>query len=773
MPALSSSSASLAITYLPAEILFSIFGQLEDPRHLYSASLACKAWRAAAIDVRLWEDFYWRYYRGGRSQNRKEDQSLTQRATQRRHAAMRQWFRQTTSSSAPLPAFLNGSIVRASALPNFTVLFAQRMAKDDNLLQQLRRHIARSTCTLGSMLQIIHRYGDASRELLAALVAVQQITTETVAAVAFTDSKDGPALRAIDVHTRAAGGQSHPQQHACLALRYAAQTILSHLQRREAIRSLATQRQRWESKLNHAASLRERIMVKSLGAGDVLSNLALFRYGERNEVGAYLDLLALYAWTQLVNEQRKASAEQGGQSGHDTAYFDHARCLMSSINLALHSINFGLVGGDDAHDLNNGFYNAALCCPTQRKCVALTLMTITCCVARRLGIAAAPLSRLNHAFAVVFEGIATPSSWPGDSEEREWGRFFVAPRQNGPSRVIEVGTLKSILSPSPQEPFSPRQLNSIVEPTAPDVILRHVVLGMQFRLQHGPPVLQSDLAGGPSQAAPGNQAQIIGSTPSQNPLELLHDFLAGQSTAPPWPLDSPLLPSSLALLPSTRAGAPREKSRALREDAQGVCSWISRLTTAVEMDMTEQSDRQIMATCIGELAIYGPHRADIALLLELGGGDIGPWLRISGQVGTEEAEDVDQGSEDGSGWDTESKSEDEAFAGAGQRSPSSELLSHVGLVLGLDKLPCNGIGGSGGAGQAQRDPPTVRVLDQAFPASLRARYHIGTVFKHRVHGYYGVVAGRSSQCRLPEAWMVGQRTVSKGKPLCCNAMPMR
>lgn len=865
MPAQPPSSAPLAspTTCLPPEVLLGVFKYLDHPRDLYHASLTSKAWRAVAIDARLWEVHYWRFYRVGFSAaGSEQDDVLLKRKEQREHAKMLLWFDEATASSLPLdsfspfvtrditsgrnslyeplargllvwlikldgnggealeamfdfveaevkakgtidpeeatprilahletlfepqptpedkayansnfdkylwglnqivsfsppgevppPPFLQLSTTTAPSL-DFNALFRARMNADEQLLLALEEHIQLQTGTLDSMLRLVAGHGDTARDFLAALASEQRVTRESVAnfvQLGHDHADDQPPMRALNVHTRAAAGLCHSLSAQCLSFQYAASNMLAHLQRRDAVRSLQALRERWNQPGDEKETLRVRVMRRCEALEEGIEALSLFGHTERGELRQYLDLLALFVWTNAQAYEalgskklgQASSASQSAASGKTTT-----RTLMAHITNFLSSFNLGLALGDDFQDPLNSFPNVVLCCPVQRKTTSTILLAIVCAVARRLGIAATLRATPHITAAVVLEDGAEPTSWPGDSEDREWKRFFLLPIGSRDISVAELGAARACMSIGNQGPLEEASLTRILEPASPTTILLQAALHLLATLGDAPPQPGDDATLGPSQDFPVHKASTSQVKTARDDLSALSNYLSGHSSSPPFPLTPALLQSSLSALPSTLARAPRDKSKVWRSETLGMMGWLVRLLEPSTAGGAAGAEQQIAASCVGNPAVWAHHRGDLALLIEVNGGNVEQALEAARQRGED-------------GMEEDAAEDDEGDGAVGASSPA--MRRYICQALVLDHLPCNGTGGSGRVGPAQRDIATLRPRDESYSPRLRAQHSIGTVFKHRLHGYYGVVVGRESVCSAPESWMIEHGIVS-------------
>lgn len=742
---------------LPHEVLLNIFHNFGHPLDLYNASLSCRTWRSVAVDPRLWEDHYTRFYRarGGR------DDPLRRWLEHSRHEAMRFWIKgaanfassnssgSSTTSTSPfsaasaLPPFLDYTLEAKRA--DFHDLFIKRMNTDQRLLASLVDLIHLKAGILDDMLNIVDAYSDEARDFLAALAADQQVNEETLWAFAQQEDEvhgSDANLRAVDIHSRAATGQPRPHTTHCLSLQYAARQVLAHLQRRDAIHSMGAFRERWEDLEDDAETFRERVLRRSGTVEEGFEIFALFGQGERCEVGQYLDLLALYLWSRLTNQHQRTS--------RSTARLERStRTKVRFIVQVMRELDFGRLTVANAAwmDANNGFPNIALACPRYRKSVDYTHLGIFCAVARRLGVAATLLPASTGFVAIIVEDGAAPVEWPGDSAAQEWGRFCLLPANEGEDGIVELGAAKSWLSSgsSSAEDFFDEPLDS----ASPCQILRRGLSFFQFLARHDWREIRNAFA-----AESGEQGRLsIRAMPgaareAKNDLEALDDYLSGRASTPPWPLSPALHPSSLAFLPSTRPGAPRTLSRARHQDAEGVTAWIFRVMAPRRQGGPRHINDHIIKACLNVDAFSPPHLLDLPLLLEVNEGNVAEELALarSGAPPDEEQEDL----KSPYGYDPLPP------------HPTPGMRRFAAKVLKLDRSPCCAVAGVKGTpvSAEERDQAALRLNDKSLPAKKRAKYGIGTVFRHRTEGYCGVVIGRDSNCRASDDWIDEKEIVS-------------
>lgn len=626
--------------------------------------------------------------------------------------------------------------VAATPLPDFHALFTSRLNSDEQLLKEISRHTALSTDRLDNLLRLVDRYGDGARDLLAALAADQQITEETVK-VFVEGANDAARLRALEVHSRSATAAPRPRRPDCIALHYAAKQMLGHLQRREAVRSMRELRRRWKlgPQLERTASTRrQRILESCEGVEDALCDLALFRGGEKTEVKAYLDHLALFIWAS-IQSQRAGSLPT-------------TRQLMSDIWRNLRTLGFGIASGENFFHNSNSFLNVVLCCPGQRESIPLTLMAIVCAVARRLGVAASLINTPSVVMGVVVEDGEEPESWSGDNASKEWSRFFAYPSVEEDQFIVELGGFKRFFS---LQAAQPDRINSYMEPASPAVIVERAARNLLNAGQESPQLMQADDSAAPS-STPGQR-------PAQDPLGALGDYLSGRQATPPSPLSLALLRSSLSSLPPTHDLASRDNPYTARQDADYAAAWIFRAISP-EL-MARGPDNWLIEAFLNESVNDAPYQCDVTLLLEIHGCDVGF------EMGWARRRALRDGGEDGQSGSDES--EDERSYSEKPRA-SAQLRSFIIKTLRSDKRPYNGAGGFTTA----RDPAALRLNDETQPPNVRFKYAIGTVFHHRVHDYYGVVLGRDTVCRASEGWIRQMRVVSRrspSRPYCTYAQP--
>lgn len=146
-------------------------------------------------------------------------------------------------------------------------------------------------------------------------------------------------------------------------------------------------------------------------------------------------------------------------------------------------------------------------------------------------------------------------------------------------------------------------------------------------------------------------------------------------------------------------------------------------------------------------AADGAYRGDLALILEINGRDVVEEMKAARLMGGQ------------------------GLAGAFQhpREPC-HLRSILADVMSMDQQPNQGLGGAGGG------PPGVRLgsklkqslkracLDPLHRNNAHVEHRVGTVFQHRVDGYYGVIMGWDVRSQLTEAQSPHIRAVSVLQP---------
>lgn len=709
-------------SWLPIDVLSHTFSYLTSPIDLYRASLVDRQWRAAAIDSRLWEAYYWVFYRIRLWSQDREEILLYARRKASRYHAMRAWVQRAANanglSQISYPPFLLGDRGGDShSALDFHDLFIRRINADERLLWDLRA-IADLDChILDHLLDVAQRYGDKGRDLLIAICADQQLTQRSLGFLTRAAGSDGSHdrrwPRAIEVHARVAAGCSEPHVHYCISLHRMAQQVLGLLQRRQALRAIQSLQGRF-STIPALQTLKQRVQESAEGIEEAFQSLALFRYGEPGETEDYLDLLALYVWADV-----NAIATTGRHTSAHDYPLGSTRSLLLRIVASLHRLGFRGVDKGASSSIELLFFHVQTLRPPQHHS-AMILAAILCAVCRRLGVAATLVNAPGSGLVTVIEEGKQPESWSGD--EHSWKSFYFVPVRRPPYRwicedqhLVEfVDSLKVDASAAGltvssgmddfQQPASPLA----VLDKAADVIL--LLLSQQ----------------GATQAYRARASRDeIHSTPSRqdNELSRLGDYLCGRSPSPPRPLESVTLPSSLALFQPSTAGSSSGLSLALRQEARHCALWLTRLIAPNTLRPPGQADKLLQGS------IRSHFGCDIALLLELHGCRVETELRAA-RGGLAMA-----GYADGAVRD-----EGEFVDGPDPPEGVGDLLV---TLRSADARPNRGeLGGLGGCEPGKREGA---LLNPAHPSNaLRVKHRVETLFIHREHGLHGVVIGWDS-----------------------------
>lgn len=706
MPPLTPSSVSDSpASWLPNEVLSAVFSYLPSPLDLHHASRVSMAWRAAAVDPRLWQPHYWAFYRPPAVPESEEDRLLCARRGYMRRAEMRAFAEGIQPSSSPQPAFLDPKVDHGQErgrLPNFHSLFVKRINEDDRLMRDLRAQLDLDCGVFDNLLRIIEGYGDGARDLLFSLCSDQQLTSSSIDQLALSSSntkqRDWP--RALVVHQHAASRTPELSPSHCIGLQHTAYQLLGHLQRRQALRAIRQLQQRISSP---ASTLKARVLESSFGVEEALTSLSLFHFGEASEVSNYLDLLALYVWLEL----------EAGSESETEPWPATTRSLIVRIEASLHRLGFCITSEAGENDLANFFINLALVCPAQRTTSDLVFSGILCAVCRRLGVAAAPTN--TPAWIVVVEEGEKPENWSG--VEGDWKRFYFVPdSQRRRHRILQTSDVMETVTSMTAEDRANRSVEDFLQPGSPLNALTSTAQQVSHSLRHN-----NEPAEPPT--------TIDSSSPNvhlSEQISLLPDDLLARTALPPQPLSPAALASSLALLPPTQAGSPRFASIGLRQDARYCTLWVIRLLEPDSVGGVEPSEDFLM-----DVTRDHPYlRSDIALSLEMHGCHVKTQVGLTRSVLREKA-----GEEAGSFSDIDYVDGPEPPAGV-----------HGLLIdaMSYDMEPSDGLGGygAGGPGSARER----ELLDPAHPRNAAVRHGVGTVFTHRQRGYRAVVFGWDSTC---------------------------
>ncbi|PWN24451.1 YccV-like-domain-containing protein [Jaminaea rosea] len=655
-----------------------------------------------------------------------------------------------------VPLFLQALLGDHDAQPpDFYTLFRDRMNSDQRILAELRNHIDLTCGTLDNLLRLASQHGDGAREFLASLAAEQRISCSNLERIArFSDVKEEEAWpKALDVHTIASKGDSHPHRDHCLTLGLAAFQLSGHHARRDAIHSMLSLKDRYEGvgALRSRGSLKERVLDSCTGIEEALKSVSLFRGGLGAELSEYLDLLALFVWADLQAQDRRAASVSAIDASDEHGLpRGSSRLSMHRIVASLRALNFGIAGASDFYDVENSFLSIALFCPGQRRTLPLTLCAIVCAVARRLGVAATLVNTPFRILIVAVEEAAQPAD--SISTKEEWERFFVSPDNPEEKFVAESGQVTNFLRAHGIPATQLSSTSPLFEPASPLAILQRVASNIIAALQNeGDPRLpHSDRQHG-NQAGPAypQEDDVINLASSADPLASLRLYVSGRSATPPYPLDSVTLASSLDSLPSTHVHSERSTSFPLRLDAKYCAMWVLRLFAPHQLGGSLAAANMLLLNQMAGNANSAAFLADVGLLQDgLAGEEAASELKVA----KDESDGVAQ-EEEGS------ESSEEEEGDLGRRHP---LRGYAGQIFDSDRELCDGMGCLGGDGQeaAQYGIHSPEGRDRSHPSNDAVEYGVGTVFTHRRFGYRAVIVGWDSYCRKGEAWIRQMRVDS-------------
>lgn len=715
LPSLEQLSLSTSFT-LPPELLLRVLAQLDNAIHLYTASLVSKAWRAAATDSRLWEDHYWRFYRPIPPSDEGHNAAIYRAWEQRRYAAMMEWLRQASPSSLATPPFLeimrsNLRISNAVQAPDFHVLFVKQMNADEELLRDLRTHVNETSHVLRSLLRIVNKHGSTSRYLLATLCATQRLTDNNIERLLppDNDANSTPWPRALQLHLTAGEGRTPLHSEHSLALHHAANMLLGHLQRRDgilSIQSIKNRKQSFES--SGSSSLREKIERCCLGVEEASESVTLFRGATRSDVRDYLDLLALFVFSDLEVQDRCNKAGKTATPLHhstESCPSGSTRRYMARIVASLRWLGFTTATGPDLEDLDNAFLNVVLHCPAQRPATPLTLATIVCLVARRLGITATLTKDPSRSFVVVVEDGDQPATWGLGEDDREWQRFVVSVTDSEERTVWEVGRLKRFLT---TQGVASSQQDALLEPASPLDILDRIVTTLKDTVVQGPRAAVTRRQG--TERYVGEDDAIIRAE-ARHAFGRLRLYLQGRQPYPPSPLMPTMLPPSLVMLPSTHVHGARAKPNRLSVEAMYCIHWIVRILASHRIGGVQRANDTLGLIIATPVDAFG---CDYVLLAQLNEGT------LSVETCGRNASSMEQA--------------------------ARRCSSHFASLLDDDARRGSGLGCAGDAQRvlAERSgyPFLPRHLfDRAHHFNRCVQFGVGAVVRNRKEDWYGVVIG--------------------------------
>lgn len=742
-PSYSSTCSEVPIFWLPPEVVTRILSHLPRPLDLYQASLVCSKWRAIATNPRLWQEHYWAFYRVALYPETDEERLLAKFRTASRRKAMRVWVDSLRVPSPPsslkplptlspaygserrtvsYPTFLNYQTQEERGLlcpPDFYTIFARRLNQDQRLLNDLRAHVALESHMLDGLLNIIDRYGNAAKDLLFALCATQQLTSQSISTFTEAAHLHGAGIdshwpSALGVHTHS---KAQPNFDFCISLRSAAEQVLGHLQRRDALWQMKKLQARRSHQPPATQTLRERVGQACTDLEEALQAIALFRLGEPSELSSYLDLVALHVWQELHASIRWRANDPSHPppQADDASQASTTRQRSLRILDALHRLGFGHAGQDGKLDPSAYFLNGSLYSPAQCSTPPCLFGAILCAVCRRLGVAAAVTSAPG--FVVFIEEGEKPQDWLGS--QAEWHSFYLVPNEAGGGyqlqearpvlAFVEDLSYQARGGRSAEEYLQPASHADILYSLATNIVREVQRIGGRFDQAHGSEVKTT-------------LTQTTDPSPSDRDSDL-RNHLLGHADCPPWPLLPAMLPSSLALLRTRTEDWPRPSWRDSLRDAAYCMLWI--------ICVGQQRGNDLVAKY---LQISAHLQCDLPLLLEAENCDVKEQLglvrkamKMAGRIG---------------GAAT--------YAGrlAGGSNPSQAVKDLLVSAFGEDVGPNEGLGGYGGCDGDEREP---ELLDPAHERNVAVQHRVGTLFSHRQQGYRAVVIGWDCVCRSAES----------------------
>lgn len=516
---------------------------------------------------------------------------------------------------------------------------------------------------------------------------------------------------ALEVHTHS---KAQPHFDFCISLRSAAEQVLGHLQRRDALFQMKKLQARRSNQPSATQTLKERGEQACMDLEEALQAIALFRLGEPSELSSYLDLVALHVWQELHASIRWRANDPSHPppQADDASQASTTRQRSLRILDALHRLGFSHAGQDGKLDPSAYFLNGSLYSPAQCSTPPCLFGAILCAVCHRLGIAAAVTSAPGY--VVVVEEGEKPQDWLGS--QTEWYSFYLVPIEAGGGYQLQEA--RSVLASvedlsyqarggrSAEQYLQPASHLDILHSLATDIMREVQRTGGRFDQGHGSEV-ETTLTQ-PTDPSPGDRGSD------------LRNHLLGHADCPPWPLLPAMLPSSLAVLRSRTDDSPRPNSRDSLQDAAYCTLWILCVG-----ELGRPRARERGNDFVAEFLQIASHvHCDLPLLLEAEGCDVKEHLglvrkamKMAGRVG---------------GAAT--------YAGrlAGCSSPSQKVKNLLASIFGDDVGPNEGLGGYGGCDRGERERG---LLDPAHERNAAVQHRVGTVFTHRQHGFRAVVIG--------------------------------
>lgn len=759
---------------LPEDVLHQIL-QHCSPVDLHRVAQGSRYLCRIATEPKLWERHYYNFFRYQTSDARfPELISVHKHRLWRRRVQMRRWLSRilseerggSTNGTASgrveqsldddLSEFVGeGGNETVPPMPDFYKVFALRMNLDTALLRDIYSHLSLVSHQLRSAADMVYKYRDSSRDFLHALTFDQTLTEENVVEVAraargsYRREENWPS--AYDVHERmASGSRRRPSAKYSIALLYCASSMLSHLQRREAVTTIRRLRSHYGAGARSlTGDLRQNTLQRSRDAELGIFSLALFRNGEAQELSEYLDLLALYI-------SRRTAAQDDSDRDSESST-ERARRLTrwkcSRIMSCLTELGFSIANPTSFLDLENSFVHISTICPHNRATIPLTLMIIFCAVARRLGIAAALCDTPGKIIAVVVDrhteenspqsGIGSDkhsslcsvfyvdATYPDDavrelSEVIDWTVASSWPVRQGPAAIIEDTAALSSLHLTPADPVQ---------------IMMRSARNIYNAVQNDRPIFDVLAEEGEGTRRSGLDDDSDSSPPlaNQHTLTTLQSFLSSHpqtmstdnaALAANLGILQPLRRSSIQLLPTRRRQAAADKD----EDALFASCWTM-------MELSEELAQQGKHWLV--VQISQRHELDVLLLPGAEAYARAQGVQVfhcSPSINGDDApvnrpDDGARGSV-ASGSDFESDSDREPTDRFSRFS--NIFLSFFGSIWSSDRA----------APDVKRRPAD----GTEERTEWTVRHRVGSLFIHRRYGYRAVILGWDVTCQASDMW---------------------
>ncbi|KAN0061060.1 hypothetical protein ACQY0O_006795 [Thecaphora frezii] len=420
-----------AVREIPEEILYSILSHL-DPLSLSAAARANRLFYRIATSPSLWRPFYLLRWNTGHPERERRRGTLAFRPIHLAHR-LQQWASRAKDLSAPTSSLPKAAVdpdegpfgflrlpkdvqsTAPSQEPDFYRAFLERMRIDQEVLDLVYDQVEATHSRIPAAEELSARFGDDAKDILSAVVSAQlsgPSSTLHGRPTAPEQAREGSGLvdRSLPCLRRQDGGayrlrayDAHlpttlrSESHHLVILHHARE-LLEHLQRIEAMRQL-----KQLDAIGFSPSV-DQVEQGSLFPVDwtekAVSLLSMFRGGELYQIREELDVWAaacdLYLQSARSDLYQK-SAEQASTGG--VRPVETARALALAIGDFLKDHGFRGARVGLFQDLDNHFLHR--CLSTNRETIPLSLTTIYCAIANRLGLRASLCNFPTRILAVI------------------------------------------------------------------------------------------------------------------------------------------------------------------------------------------------------------------------------------------------------------------------------------------------------------------------------------------------------------------------------------